>query len=93
MSENCKRIIITSPFGSMTSTMNPGKEAWSGARCGLQGKGTKIPSRSLDGRYKPEVPSCVSPDQITYWRGIKAVGPLWPQGPGQFEHVSSVDVS
>ena len=75
----------------MSNERTGDQDTWSGIRCDAQEKGV-TPSRDPDGANYPDVPSCESPDQVTYWKGMEAYGPVWPNGPLQFKETSSVEV-
>ena len=64
--------------------------SWSGIRCDLQ-KSTLTPSRKPDGLSIQDIKSCESPHQLTYWKGIYAIGPVWPAGPKQGQLTNSVE--
>ena len=38
-----------------------------------------------------DIKSCESPHQLTYWKGISAIGPVWPAGPKQAQVTNSVE--
>ena len=67
------------------------QQTWSGIRCTSQKKGV-TPSRDPDGLTDPSLPPCESPDQVTYWKGMEAYGPVWPAGRAQFKKTSSAKV-
>ena len=64
--------------------------SWSGIRCDLQ-KATLTPSRKPNGISTSDIKSCKSPHQLTYWKGISAIGPVWPAGPKQAQVTNSVE--
>ena len=64
-------------------------DTWSGIRCDAD---APIPERDPDGSSHPSLPSCESPEQVTYWKGVKGHGPVLPRGPMQFQETPSVMV-
>ena len=61
-------------------------------RCKSEKEGV-TPSREPEASSIPQVPSCESPEQVTYWKGLEARGPVWPDGPLQFKETASASVS
>ena len=51
-----------------------------------------LPTRDPDGQSMSDIPSCESPDQISYWGGILVNGPVWPDSPEQSQKTTSAKV-
>ena len=53
---------------------------------------TTLPTRDPDGQSMSDIPSCESPDQISYWGGVLVNGPVWPDSPEQFKKTETAKV-